>query len=697
MNARVDASLQICLNEAVALARVWIPRWLEQVGAELHQREGAAPHGHEKHSLGFARTELLTHRDLLASRFIEAIETDLRNMETAASASSQKSPSSPRRLKALSFDDLELMNDQQVQQTVDLARWQQVVKMACDEELAIFSARLSRAQGFDTVHPEANPLKPDAVVAALVRAMDTLQVPTEVRTRWLHVGALMLGRSLMAFYSQLEQGLARQGVTGAEYVVIQTTASRGAPAATSARHTIDSVPSATLPGRDPLLTLDHLHQLLVGNLEQGGAGTGNGTGTGNAMVRNLAAEVVMLLLRSITEDTRLLRPVRDMVRMLQEPLLQLARSDPRFFSDRQNPARQLLDAITARSLAFTSEQDTGFGAFAHHVLQAVKTVQAAGPRLSDQLPGALQRFNAAVTPEPMPAQGRALQTLVRVEQRNLLAERIADVIEARPDFAGAPGVVRRFLTGPWAQVIAHARLSTEAGQTPEGADAPALRFVEVLPDLLWSSQLVQATRNRPRLLKIIPHVLRTLREGLNTIEYPESQSEPFFQALMGLHEAAYKTQHPANSAERAGFDLADERPSQRRSREPEPWIRETEARDSGFMTDADMMSTPDFADTQPLTSEWQEVSLMAADALRVGAWIDLQENGQTQRCQLTWASPHGSIFLFTAPQGRSVSLSRSGLDRLQRAGLLRVVAENGVVDDALNSVARQARDNSARR
>jgi hypothetical protein len=690
MNIRVDASLQACLNEAMVLARVWIPRWLEQVGAELYQREGAAPHGHEKHSLGHARTELITHRDLLASRFLDAIEADLRNAETASGAGSQKSASSPRRLNALSFDDLELMDDQQVQQTVDLARWQQIVKMACDEELAAFSARLSRAQGFDAVRIESNPLKTDAVVAALVRAMDTLQVPEEVRSRWLHVGALKLGQSLVVFYRELEQWLAQQGVAAAGYVVVQAPAARGVPAAAAVRRMTDSIPAATQPGRDPLLTLDHLHQLLMGNLEQSSANAGS------AMVRTLAAEVVTLLLRGITEDMRLLRPIRDLVQMLKEPLLQLARSDPRFFADRQNPARQLLDAITVRSLAFTDEQVAGFGSFARHVLEAVKTVQAAGPQLSDQLPGVLKRFNAAVTPAAIPSQGLALQTLVRVEQRNLLAERIADAFEVRPDFAGAPGVVRRFVTGPWAQVIAHARLSTEAGQTPDGADAPALRFLAMLPDLLWSSQLAQARRNRPRLVKIIPHVLRTLREGLDTIEYPKAQSELFFQALMGLHEAACKTQHLAQSGEHAGADLDDELPSQRRAREPEPWIHETEARESGFMTDTEMLPTPDFAETQRLTSDWQELSPMAAAVLRVGAWIDLQENGQTQRCQLTWASPHGSIFLFTAPQGRSVSLSRSGLDRLQRAGLLRVVAENGVVDDALNSVARQARDNSAR-
>lgn len=691
MNVRVDASLQACLNEAMVLARVWIPRWLEQVGTELHQREAAALHGHEKHSLGHARTELITHRELLTSRFLAAIEADLRHAETAPGTGSQKPASGPRRLNALSFDDLELMDDQQVQQTVDLARWQQVVKMACDEELAAFSARLSQAQGFDTVRIESNPLKSDAVVAAWVRAMATLQVPAEVRARWLHVGALKLGQSLVVFYRQLEQWLALQGVAAAGYVVVQTPTSRAAPAVAPARRATDSLPASPPPRGDPLLTLDHLHQLLMGNLAQSGADTGH------SMVRSLAGEVVTLLLRGITEDTRLLLPIREMVQMLKEPLLQLARSDPRFFADRQNPARQLLDAITVRSLAFTNEQETGFGPFARHVLDAVKTVLAAGPQLSEQLPSALQRFHAAVTPAAQPSQGVALQTLVRVEQRNLLAERIADAIEVRPDFAGAPGLVRRFVTGPWAQVIAHARLSTQASQTPDGADAPARRFLAVLPDLLWSSQLAQASRNRQRLVKIIPHLLRTLREGLDTIEYPKQQSELFLQALMKLHEAAYQAQPLVQGAERAGFDLDDERPGQRSAREPEPWIREAEARESGFMTPADMPPTPDFAQTQRLSSDWQELSPMAPAVLRVGAWIDLQENGQTQRCQLTWASPHGSIFLFTAPQGRSVSLSRSGLDRLQRAGLLRVVAEHGVVDDALDSVARQARDNSARR
>src|SRR5690606_36419887 len=121
-----------------------------------------------------------------------------------------------------------------------------------------------------------------------------------------------------------------------------------------------------------------------------------------------------------------------------------------------------------------------------------------------------------------------MQTLFKVEQRNLLADRVVIEMQARNDFARAPGVVRRFLEGPWAQGVAQARLGMSEGDSTRGT-ASAHRFMDVLPDLLWSSQLALASRNRPRLVRVIPGVLRTLREGLYAIDYPRERSEAFFQ------------------------------------------------------------------------------------------------------------------------------------------------------------------------
>jgi hypothetical protein len=68
------------------------------------------------------------------------------------------------------------MDHQQVQHTVELARIQQVVKMAVEEELVLLDARLSTARGLSVVSSKANPLHPDAIIGALIRALSKLHI-----------------------------------------------------------------------------------------------------------------------------------------------------------------------------------------------------------------------------------------------------------------------------------------------------------------------------------------------------------------------------------------------------------------------------------------------------------------------------------------------------------------------------------------
>lgn len=689
MNARAEFPFDACLKEALALSVEWVPRWLAALHAALQQREAAASRLHDKQAFARARSVLESHRALLGERFLSFLADALHGTETHEHRPATARPTGGRSLDSLSFDDLELMDDQQVQATVELARVQQVVKMASEEELVAFCARLSRAQGHEVVRHQANPLRPEAVVGALMRALGSLHLDDTVRARWLHVGAVSLGTELQKLYRRLTDQLDRWGVQPAGYVVVQNVPGR--PAAPRSPQRSDSMPAAALTGTDAVLTLDHLHQLLVGNLEQSGHGVSDQgpSGSGNAMVRTLAAEVVTLMLRRIHEDTRLLPAVRERVQGLKPALLQLARSDPRFFADRLNPARRLLDVITARGLAFTSEQDSGFAAYAQQLQDTVQALQAPTQSLPEVFPQLLLRLTRNDVVTLAPARSLAMQTLVKVEQRNLLAERVATEMASRNDFARAPGVVRRFLSGPWAQVVAQARMGAAQQEGAPPADAPALRYMDLLPDLLWSSQLALSSCNRPRLIKVIPGLLRTLREGLDSIDYPRPQAEAFFQALMGLHEAAYKTQR-----NEAGSDPV---PSRQGELLPEPWVHPGEVRDTGFMDDLSIDTQPAFLDTERMDSAWQR--LHAADErparpLVVGTWVDLHEDDQALRCQLTWASPHGTLFLFNAANGRSISLTLNGLERLQALGRLRVVADHGVVDDALDAVAREALRNS---
>lgn len=697
MDASNTQAFDACLREALAQTREWVPRWLGKLHSTLKDREFSANQLGEKQGMLQARTTLESHRDLIATRFLAAFAESMENALPHTGAGSRRSPT-------VSFDELELMGDDQVQETVELARVQQVVKMAVDEELVTLTSRMSGAQGLTVVNPEANPLRVEVIVAALMTSLKGLHVEAAVRTRWLQVGAMSLGDELRNLYAHLSRQLDRSGVKPAGYVVTQTATSRKATTAAPSQRD-EAVSVQEVLGNDNLLTLDHLHQLLVGNLHLNEKSSSTTAVSDNVMGRTLASEVVTLMLKRIAADERLLAPVRNMVQDMKPALLQLARSEPRFFADKQNPARRLLDAITERSLAFTNEMDPGYNPFSNQVRGIVRTLLKPGEDLADRFPSLLAELHRsqaeAVAPAQVQARGLAVQTLVRVEQRNLLAERVAAEIRARNDFEKAPGVVRRFLTGPWSQVVAQARLEVSESSPVSPVDSPARRYSDILPDLLWSSQLALASLNRPRLVKVIPGVLRTLREGLDSIDYPREQTESFFQALMGLHEAAYKTQRNSNEP-----PPDEEQPSIQPEMDDEPWMQRTEARDSclmdDVMLDSQTSTQPAFLETRPMQRQrdWAEVKAEMAvqrmSELPVGTWVDVLQDGQAMRWQITWASPHGTLFLFTGANGRSLSMTKRGLERLLEQDRLRVVADHGVVDEALDEVARQAWLNSAK-
>jgi hypothetical protein len=80
-----------------------------------------------------------------------------------------------------------------------------------------------------------------------------------------------------------------------------------------------------------------------------------------------------------------------------------------------------------------------------------------------------------------------------------------------------------------------------------------------------------------------------------------------------------------------------------------------------------------------------------------GAWVDLLIEGEWVRAQLTWASPHGTLFMFLSAKGLAHSMTRRTLERLRSSDVLRVVSRGDVVEGALNAVAAQALRNAGER
>lgn len=604
------------------------------------------------------------------------------------------------------FDDLRRLDDRHIDANIEFAMVEHTLAQATQDLLPRLNALVGSLMGWLTVQPDTNPLRPSAYARAL-RAVMLEQVPDPVQRSALFVPlAGIMGESLNQVYRELIQWLLAHGVEPLE----------------SAQTLLPGQAPRNAVGRT-LLTLGRLRQLLAGDLNAPETAEGfihtvplSMTAledmdmieplmqrlrhrvapsvdeppvaelpvvSGHNLGRLLGQEVVRLMLENLTGDERLLPVIRRQIGLLEPALIQLSQVDPRFFSERQHPARLLLESITQRSLGYRSPNEDGFSELLQSVTAAVHSLDRV--EVSEEVfARLLKRLRRRWEEDDVRKHQRreeATRALLHAEQRQVLAERLAADFQHRLQGKDVPEFVQRFLCGPWALALAESRLVAHVqGDEQAAMDGTA-------DDLIWSAQIALIRRDADRLLKLVPRLLGQLRLGLQRIEYPAALTAQFFDALVALHEQAFD--NPAWVA--AAGQAAGDEPG---NAEPDAiseaaqagaaesfWIAGSEAADAGFVA---------------VDPEHQPTDGSGPLELRLstGAWVDLLTQGHWVRAQLTWTSPRGSLFMFISASGLAHSMTRRTLDRLLGTDALRIVSRGGVVEGALDAVAQQALRNA---
>jgi hypothetical protein len=651
---------------------------------------------------------------------------------------------------ALKFDDFQFLDEAEIDANIELAQAEQEIAQAVDDALPQVNALISNLMGLVTVQTQLNPLRPEAFVHALRSTLGAHVKVDTIRRALLGPAASLMGVAMRQLYKDLTQWLRSQGVETA--LPVGT-----APGAAN----ISGVKPAESTVTRTLLTLDKLRRLLAGDFDSAPSTPGprdflhtvpfslvaledlklvepmmqrlamrakqndaqeaksgatfessgmlaNDSPQTKQLGRQLGGEVVRLMMENLLKDNRLLPKVRAMLKELEPVLLTLSQSDPRFFSERQHPARQLLDRMTHRSLAFTAENDEGFGQFFKEVSTGIQDLAGgAGDALS--FTAVLGKLEARWQKDEDAQRKRheeSARALLHAEQRNLLAQRFADDFQKRVKDKDVPELINGFLRGPWSQVVAESQLSSTDGVAdPDG-------FLSMVDDLIWSVQLRLARRNRSKLVNMVPSLLVKLRQGLQTINYPQERVPVLFDALITLHEKAFEGPRAAQQAaaealaaaaaaaglpppEASGLiqddDLSDLSEPQESDAEAS-WLGELEASQSGY-AGSETAAELNFTDSSDLPTDALP-GLWSVSDLKMGAWVELMLQGQWVRAQLTWASPHLTLFMFVSGRGLAHSMSRRTMDRQRALGLIRVVSDGDLVGNALDEVAQTALRNN---
>jgi len=124
-----------------------------------------------------------------------------------------------------------------------------------------------------------------------------------------------------------------------------------------------------------------------------------------------------------------------------------------------------------------------------------------------------------------------------------------------------------------------------------------------------------------------------------------------------------------------------------------PWVAPSEARESGYIDISQSPETEGGNAAEATPGDGAALPL-AASTITVGSWVNLQVAGRWERTQLSWIGSHGNLFLFTSASGRTQSMTLRLLDRLLQQGAMQVLAQQPVVDNALDAVAQTAMQNS---
>jgi hypothetical protein len=753
-----------CLREAVTLSGPMMGAMARNAVDLMRARQATETELPARMDMGDAADALERQSAFLSERFPLVLKQTL-DKAVLPGSESQAKPAAA----ALRFDQLELMDDAQVQGRIDTARLQQSLALACERELSELDGLVCGARGLAQVQPDRNPLRPPTYGTALFDLLALMTGSAAQRVLWMQYLGASAGAQLRKVYQQLIQSLQAQQV---QAVVYSRNASSGAQLGQRFDQQRSDLQGNT-PQRSgsaersaaPRLTVNQLRQVLhsdhfapqdaneptlddvQGDLDElhalvqrlaGGAGSAAQASTqGQSEAKaqtdenneerksddEVAQDVVRMMVDNLCDDQRLLQAVRDWVGTLEPALLALVQVDKRFLNDEQHPARQMLDAVTARSLGFSSEAAEGFVEFFAPVKRACTSLQPHDMANAQPFALAWQSIQHAWSEQKSAMQvhrEQAMQALLQAEQRNLLAEKIALEVTRREDARLAPIFVKQFLAGPWSQVLATARLSSALVQE-------AQIYLNVIADLLWSAVPEEALRNRQRLVRTIPGMLATLRAGLVTINSPDAHNAAFFTQLMHVHETALKAKGSAQLADKPQVPgtavRAETRPAPidrevlekalQRNDEDAVWLAPQEMRDSGFISGYpdDEESSPEdtlpmqyidevapetpndvASHSQPETSAVGDVLVIEPPAL--GSWVEFLSNGAWVRAQLTWASPHGTLFMFTGAAGNPYSMTRRALDKMQARESMRIITQDSVVVGALNAVAQAALRNS---
>ena len=245
------------------------------------------------------------------------------------------------------------------------------------------------------------------------------------------------------------------------------------------------------------------------------------TGASAAQLRT--REVVALLVESIINDDQVDAVVQEHLGRLFIPFIRAALMDPDLLHDARHPARCLIDRLGSVSAGIAPGHrvrpalELELGAIIGAVLDLfdddMHIFADAESALDAHVSAILAADDERIAP-CIDAVAEAASASSRLTAAGIVLSSALQPLHVDPRLAD-------FILGTWARVLSH--------RTGEHS------AVALLAELLWSAQAKTTPEDRSAMMRMLPELVRKVREGMAEISLPEAPSKAAFDRLVAVH------------------------------------------------------------------------------------------------------------------------------------------------------------------
>lgn len=614
--------------------------------------------------------------------------------------------------------ELSLVGDQDFEITLAVDKATSRLRYNCAEELVALDARIAHLMGRSDLTENDNPLGPRALCEALLTGISRMQLEQNVRLVLLNQFDLVLTTELANIYQSINRYLVDRGIlpdlkvgtrSRAHNAAAASNASSAAPSQSGDMFNLfeqlagaggqarggagGSAGGGAAAGPGGFSLLDSLSQLQAGAMSLPGGGRFELPLLEASSIQNVLrslqqspvmqsaspldavlVDAVAMLFDVVFDEATIPDRLKAQIARLQIPVLKAAMLDRSFFSQPNHPVRRMLDAIATLAVHLPDNAD------GQARLEAISQVVS---RVLHNFEKDLAIFEGAAA--ELEAMGSTLEetleeTVDASLQQDIVEIRQSERAELAPvivhDFINralkdqpVAEAVREFLRRDWAQLLTTDYVS--GGE--QGAHFNS--HVETMRELVWSVQSKADMDARLMLVRILPGLLKRLREGVAEIDLPPKLADRFFASLVILHANAVRPNAQP-------VPLPEITPE-----EVEEMAAEREAAAAATAAASEAAPAP-AAPAEPAAPEVEDEFTLRARALNKGDWVEFHyDDGTFRWARLGWISGVKNTYLFSDQDGmNSFSIGLHRLADKLRHGEAVLVERKSITESAFGKL-----------